>query len=76
MNDVDTLLESLDEMPLHQLEQLNRLLEAFHRYLPRDSSVVVRREPRAQVIARAIARLRAGMTDTELDRLILEIKTS
>ncbi|MBZ0300022.1 MAG: hypothetical protein K8J31_09790 [Anaerolineae bacterium] len=74
MSDVENLLEALDEMPLHQLEQLNRLLEAFHRYLPRDSSAAGQPEPRATIISRAVAKLRAGMTDAELDRLIFELK--
>lgn len=76
MTDFDSLVESLDEMPIHQLEQLNRLLEAVRRYLPHDNLTPVEKKVRAATIRRAVAQLRAGITDTELDALIRQLRTS
>jgi hypothetical protein len=74
MTDFDILLEALDEMTTHQLEQLNRLLEAVRRYLPRENLTRVQQRQRAIIIGRAVTRLRAGMTDAELESLIRELR--
>lgn len=76
MTEFDALLESLDEMPIHQLEQFNRLMEAVRRHLPRENLTQSQEERRAKAIRRAVARLRAGVTDAELDVLILELKAN
>lgn len=74
MTDFDNLVESLDEMPIHQLEQLNRLLEAVRRYLPREDLTPTEKKIRAATIRRAVAQLRAGISDSELDLLIRQLR--
>jgi tRNA C32,U32 (ribose-2'-O)-methylase TrmJ len=74
MADFEHLLQALDEMPTHQLEQFNRLMEAFRRYLPRENLTPSEINQRAHIIGHAVMRLRAGMTDSELDSLIGELR--
>ncbi len=75
MTDFDGLVESLDEMPIHQLEQLNRLLDAVRRYLPREDLTAAEKRIRSSIIRRAVAQVRAGITDTELDMLIRQLRS-
>jgi hypothetical protein len=75
MAQVDNLLEALDEMPTHQLEQLNRLLDAVRRYLPRENLSPLEARQRSITIGTAVARLRAGITDNELDAIIHQLRT-
>jgi hypothetical protein len=70
MSDLEQFFESLDDLSVHQLEQLNRLLEAVRRYLPADVPAARRRA----TISRAVIRLRDGISDAELDELIGEFK--
>ena len=74
MTDIDPMLDALDEMPTHQLEQLNRLLDAARRYLPRESLTPAQAEWRAFTIGRAVSRLRAGINDADLEALIGEFR--
>ncbi|MAS36193.1 MAG: hypothetical protein CL610_19465 [Anaerolineaceae bacterium] len=74
MNEFDEFLESLDEMPIHQLEQFNRLLGAVRRESSEFPLTPSQREQRAARIGRAVARLRAGVTDHELELLIRNLK--
>lgn len=70
MSDLEQFFESLDDLSVHQLEQLNRLLEAVRRYLPADVPAAQRRA----TISRAVIQLRDGISDAELDKLIGEFK--
>jgi hypothetical protein len=74
MTDFDNLVEALDEMPIHQLEQLNRLLEAVRRYMPREDLTPTEKKIREATIRRAVAQLRAGISDSELDLLIRQLR--
>lgn len=74
MTDFDNLVEALDEMPIHQLEQLNRLLEAVRRYMPREDLTPAEKKIREATIRRAVAQLRAGISDSELDLLIRQLR--
>jgi hypothetical protein len=76
MTDFDGLVEALDEMPIHQLEQLNRLLDAVRRYLPREDLTPSQKKIRAATIRRAVAQLRAGISDSDLDTLIRQLRVS
>ncbi len=74
MSEFEALLQSLDDMPTRQLEQLNRLLEAVRRYRPHQSLSSSQAQQRAQALGQAVARLRDGISDAELDRLIEELR--
>ena len=74
MSEFEALLQSLDDMPTRQLEQLNRLLEAVRRYRPHQSRSSSQAQQRAQALGQAVARLRDGISDAELDRLIEELR--
>ena len=74
MTDFESLLESLEEVPTHQLEQLNQLLAALHQYLPRDNLTEEQMNRRSRLIGRYVARLRAGISDEELNEIIGELR--
>ena len=74
MTDFESLLEALEEVPTHQLEQLNRLLAALHQYLPGKNLTAEQLDRRSRLIGRYVARLRAGISDAELTEIIEELK--
>jgi hypothetical protein len=73
MSDVDNLAEVLDELTIEQLEQLDRLLVAVRRYMPNGNLSDTQKLRRQDYLKNAVARLRAGLTNDELDSLIKEI---
>ena len=74
MTDFESLLETLEDIPTHQLEQLNRLLAALHRHLPRQNLTEEQMNRRTRLIGRYVTRLRAGINDAELADMIEELK--
>ena len=75
MDTMDNLVEALDELTIEQLEQLNVLLGAVRRYLPEDKAQSAMQIQRRQhYLRKAISQLRAGLTNTQLNQLIDELK--
>lgn len=76
MNDLDLVFKQLEDLSIEQLEQLNRLLEAARVHLPPPGLTTVQRQRRSKMIAAAVARLRDGVTESELNDLIASLTAS
>ncbi len=74
MSDVENLVEALDELTIEQLEQLDRLLVAVRQYMPDDRLSGAQKQRRQAYLKKSILRLRAGLTNDELDQLIQELR--
>ena len=74
MTDFESLLETLEDVPTHQLDQLNRLLAALHQHLPRQNLTAEQMDRRTHLIGRYVVRLRAGISEAELAEMIDELK--
>ena len=67
-------LGALEDLSTHQLEQLNRLLEAVQRYMPGDDLTEEQLAQRSRIIGQAVSRLRDGMSEAELDEIVRVFK--
>lgn len=76
MSDLDLVFNQLEDLSVEQLEQLNRVLEAARLHLPPPGLTTAQRQRRSKKIAETVARLRDGVTDTELDDLINNLTKS
>ena len=74
MTELDLFLDALEDMPTDQLAQLSRLLDAIRTHLPADYLNEAQAARRSRIIRRSVAKVREGITDTELEDLIRGLK--
>jgi predicted XRE-type DNA-binding protein len=70
VSELELFLDALEDLPTDQLDQLSRLLDAVRTYLPDRNLNDAQVAQRSRIIRRSVAKVRAGITDAELEALL------